>query len=194
MNAELLDVNGDPIPHLYGAGEFGFIASLACNGGHNTGDCTAMERIAGRNAAAEKDPLSELKWETVEVPEEPGMEDFGDDPYMTFQDSGNDYIGVYNGMSPITVKVTMDGDKIGAIECVDFRETSGIGGVAKDVIISQIVEKQQIMVDAYTGATTPSNGIMGAVANALREDSPQYIEAYDEAKAAKASTGAKRKG
>lgn len=177
--AEILDNDGRAIPHLYGAGEFGFIASMCYNGGHNTGDCAAMGRIAGRNAAAAKDPLPEIVFETVEAPENPGMEDFGDDPYMSWTNSGNDYYGSHCGLSMMTAKVTMDGDKIAAIEFVDMRETGGVGSVAVEKLTAQIIETQQISCDTVTGATYTSKGVMGAVANALRNDFPELVEQYD---------------
>jgi predicted oxidoreductase len=53
--AEVLDRDGNPIPHLYSAGELGAMWSDAYNGGGNIGESTAFGRIAGENAAAAKD-------------------------------------------------------------------------------------------------------------------------------------------
>ena len=52
--AEVLDVNGNPIPHLYSAGEMGALFADMYNGGGNLGECVAFGRIAGANAAAQK--------------------------------------------------------------------------------------------------------------------------------------------
>ena len=52
--AEIIDLDGNPIPHLYSAGELGAIWSDAYNGGGNLGECTAFGRIAGANAAEPK--------------------------------------------------------------------------------------------------------------------------------------------
>ncbi|MDO4548803.1 MAG: FAD-binding protein [Clostridia bacterium] len=52
--AQILDVNGDPIPHLYSAGELGAMFADMYNGGGNLGECVAFGRIAGRNAAEPK--------------------------------------------------------------------------------------------------------------------------------------------
>ena len=52
--AEVLDVNGNPIPHLYSAGEMGALFADMYNGGGNLGECVAFGRIAGANAAAAK--------------------------------------------------------------------------------------------------------------------------------------------
>jgi hypothetical protein len=53
--AEVLDKEGNPIPHLYSAGEFGGIISNQYQGGGNLAECLIFGQIAGRNAAAVKD-------------------------------------------------------------------------------------------------------------------------------------------
>ena len=52
--AQIVDPDGMPIPRLYSAGELGSMYSYLYNGGGNLGECLAFGRIAGRNAAAEK--------------------------------------------------------------------------------------------------------------------------------------------
>ena len=52
--AEVIDVNGNPIPHLYSAGEIGALFADMYNGGGNLGECVSFGRIAGQNAAAQK--------------------------------------------------------------------------------------------------------------------------------------------
>jgi succinate dehydrogenase/fumarate reductase flavoprotein subunit len=54
-NARVLAHDGRPIPGLYGAGELGSIWGFIYNGGGNLAECLAFGRIAGRNAAREKD-------------------------------------------------------------------------------------------------------------------------------------------
>lgn len=56
-NAEVLDTEGKPIPHLYAAGECGGVASNMYQGGGNMADNLIFGQIAGRNAAAAKDAL-----------------------------------------------------------------------------------------------------------------------------------------
>ncbi len=46
---EILDLEGQPIPHLYSAGEFGSVWSNMYNGGGNLGECLAFGRISARN-------------------------------------------------------------------------------------------------------------------------------------------------
>jgi succinate dehydrogenase/fumarate reductase flavoprotein subunit len=49
---EILDVQGNPIPRLYGGGELGSPYAHQYNGGMNLGDSMAFGRVAGENAAA----------------------------------------------------------------------------------------------------------------------------------------------
>jgi len=51
---QIIDLDGNPIPHLYSAGELGAIWSDAYNGGGNLGECVAFGRISGENAAEPK--------------------------------------------------------------------------------------------------------------------------------------------
>lgn len=46
---EIINLDGDPIPHLYSAGEFGSIWCHMYNGGGNLGECLAFGRISVRN-------------------------------------------------------------------------------------------------------------------------------------------------
>lgn len=48
--AEILDPFGDPIPHLYSAGEFGSVWGHLYQGTGNVGECAAFGRIAARTA------------------------------------------------------------------------------------------------------------------------------------------------
>jgi succinate dehydrogenase/fumarate reductase flavoprotein subunit len=52
--AQVLNVDGEPIPGLYSAGEFGSIFGMLYAGGGNISECLAFGRIAGENAASRK--------------------------------------------------------------------------------------------------------------------------------------------
>ena len=52
--AEVLDLSGNPIPHLYSCGELGAMWPDMYNGGGNLAEASVYGRIAGRNAAAPK--------------------------------------------------------------------------------------------------------------------------------------------
>ena len=68
---------------------------------------------------------------------------------------------------PITVSVTMDDDKIAAVEVVSNSETPEIAGAALEQIPAAIVAANSADVDIVSGATYTSNGIINAVKNAL---------------------------
>ena len=83
--------------------------------------------------------------------------------------AANEYIGVAQGFSGETkVKVTMDGDKISKIDVLSHGDTDAFFNQAKAVTDS-IISAQSVEVDAVTGATFSSKGIMDAVANALAQ-------------------------
>jgi len=52
--AQVLHVDGNPIPRLYSAGECGSVYAWLYQGGGNLGECLAFGRIAGENAATEE--------------------------------------------------------------------------------------------------------------------------------------------
>ena len=70
-------------------------------------------------------------------------------------------------IGPITVSVTMDGDKIAAVEVLSNSETIEIAGTALEQIPAAIVEANSPDVDVVSGATYTSNGIINAVKDAL---------------------------
>lgn len=53
--SQVISVNGSVIPHLYAAGELGSMWGTIYEGGTNLGECLVFGRIAGKNAAQEKD-------------------------------------------------------------------------------------------------------------------------------------------
>jgi succinate dehydrogenase/fumarate reductase flavoprotein subunit len=55
MHAQVVDVYGQPIKRLYKAGEIGSMFGTFYPGAGNLSECMAFGRIAGRNAAQEKD-------------------------------------------------------------------------------------------------------------------------------------------
>ncbi len=52
VNAQVLDLDGQPIAGLYSAGELGGMTTQMYAGGMNVGECFIMGKIAGANAAA----------------------------------------------------------------------------------------------------------------------------------------------
>ena len=164
VKCEVVDVWNEPIPHLYGAGEFGSFYTDIYNGGGNLGECVFTGRIAGENAAAVK----------TDVMQESVMEgktavDFSQ-VKAVYETAANEYIGVASGMGDnLTVKVTMEGDKIAAIEILSHNETPGLSDNVIAQMPGKIVEAQTTEVDNISGATLTSKGIKAAVADALSQ-------------------------
>ena len=72
-----------------------------------------------------------------------------------------------NTASPIKVEVKLSEDKIESIEIVAQEETPAIATAAFEQIPADIVKYQSLAVDAVSGATKTSNGIIDAVKAAL---------------------------
>lgn len=68
---------------------------------------------------------------------------------------------------PVTVKVTVDGDRITAVEAAGEKETPEIGGKALETLPAAMVEANSADVDTVSGATVTSEAIIKAVKMAL---------------------------
>lgn len=80
------------------------------------------------------------------------------------------YTGVGAGKNgDITVEVTFSTEKIESIRIVSHTETPSLSDAAIEQIPTKIVESQSLGVDAVSGATYTSNGIVEAVADAVKQ-------------------------
>ncbi len=52
--SQIMNVEGEPIPGLYGAGELGSVFGMLYTGGGNIAECISFGRIAGEDAAEER--------------------------------------------------------------------------------------------------------------------------------------------
>ena len=82
--------------------------------------------------------------------------------------------GVYEGAAEgfggeLRVRVQVEDQAIVDIEADASKETAQIGGAAAPKLIERILESQSLQVDAISGATRTSEGILGAVEQALFE-------------------------
>lgn len=66
----------------------------------------------------------------------------------------------------IKVAVTIDGDKIVAIEVKENSDTPGIANPAIEQLIKKVIEEQSSRLDTVAGATYTSEGFLEAVNNA----------------------------
>ena len=172
-NAEVLDTQGNPIPHLDSAGECGGITVCMYQGGTNIAECITFGRIAGKSAAAVKDALPTYTVEAVEsAPAQPGDIDDLVGEEETYETADNQYIGKAQGMDDeIVVRVTVDDGKISQVEVLKQNETEGIGVPATEQLPEKFVgldtEEAINAVDGISGATITSNALKQAVVNAL---------------------------
>jgi succinate dehydrogenase/fumarate reductase flavoprotein subunit/uncharacterized protein with FMN-binding domain len=162
VKCEVLDVWGNPIPHLYSAGEFGSFYTDIYNGGGNLGECAFTGREAGKNAAAPKNdvPRSVMGNKT---PVNFRL------PLPVYTAGPNEYIGTGIGIGgDLVVKVTLDSaKKITAVNFLRLHETRGISDRAVTRIPQAIIAANSTNVDTVTGATVTSRAIIQAVNDAL---------------------------
>ena len=171
-NAQIIGLDDEPIPHLYSAGELGGITTLQYQGGGNMAECLIFGQIAGRNAAAEKDPLPEYKIEAVESSYEymPGTVNDLAKQTTDVELGENQFYGEADGMGgKIGVVVTVEDGQITAIDVVEHNETPNIGEVAVAELPDQIIAAQSVEIDGVTGATVTSTAIFTAVEQALSQ-------------------------
>lgn len=174
-HCEVLDPNGDLIPHLYSAGEFGGINANEYQGGQNLAECLIFGKIAGENAAVPK-ATSQLSTplEQTSVPVEAapasnlGSDNADSDKEFTTAD--NQYLGKSNsGMGgEVVVRVTVDdGQNIKNVEILQQSESDDVASDALAELPKRIVEKNTYDVDSVSGASASSRAIKDAVKDAM---------------------------
>ena len=170
-NAEVTNAQGEPIPHLYSAGECGGVTSNMYQGGGNMAENLIFGQIAGRNAAAQKDdlPLYAIGVVTSEPSYTLGKEtDLRET--KTYETAAGEYIGTGQGLGgPLVVKVTAEGGTMSKIEVMESSETPDVGGKALEKLPDAVLKAQSVEVDAVSGATITSKAFFAAVTEALAQ-------------------------
>ena len=86
--------------------------------------------------------------------------------------NAGEYTGTGQGNNgEIKVKVTFSDTAIESVEVVEHSESAGICEPAMEQIPQEIVDAQTYNVDAVSGATMSSKGIMAAVKDAMEQAS-----------------------
>lgn len=167
--AEVLDACGEPIPHLYSAGEFGGINANMYNGGGNLAECLIFGKIAGENAALPKDDALVTVDETTTA--DLGESDLLTDTADQYTTGEHQYIGVSNaGIGGETVvRVTYEDDTIKQIEVLQNSESADVGRKAIEELPKQMVAENTYDVDAVAGASASSRAVKEAVRKAIRK-------------------------
>lgn len=169
-DAHIVDTAGNPIPHLYSAGELGGLTGRDYQGATNIAECLVFGRIAGTNAALETEPLSSIDASALAFTPGSGSDETPQERIYDLAD--NEYVGTsHDGMGgDVDVKITMDGDAIAAVEVVYEHETKGLGSAAVRQLPGDLLEAQSLDgVEIVSGATVSSGAIMAAFQNALAQ-------------------------
>ena len=87
--------------------------------------------------------------------------------------------GVYMGVADafrgdVEVQVTVENQKVKDISILSYCDNEEYFFRAAPIVIQQMKDEQSLNVDAVSGATYSSNGIIHAVANALEISEDQY--------------------
>lgn len=172
--AEVLDLQGEPIPHLYSAGECGGVASNMYQGGSNMAECMIFGQIAGKNAAEAKDDLPAFDTSTFEselaftLGVETDVSDASEE--ASYETAEGEYVGKGEGIGgSVVVKVRMDGSMMADIEVLEQNETPDVGGKALESLPDMVLEAQSVDIDAISGATVTSKAFFAAVAEAVAQ-------------------------
>lgn len=171
-NSQVMDAQGNPIPHLYAAGEFGGFTSKNYQGASNMTECLVFGKIAGTNAAEKKDDLalyvaksqveSDLSYTL-------GAETDAVDS-AEYQVAENEYVGAASGLGgEIVVMIKMDDSTIESVEVLKESETPEIGGEALKKLPQMVLDKQSSDIDAISGASVTSKAFAEAVKAALEK-------------------------
>ena len=174
-NAEVLDMDNNPIPHLYSAGEFGAIWPAYYGGGMNIAETCAFGRIAGKSAAQPKEELPAIELAPIDSAVDNLA--YAEAAISEFECGENEYIGESFGISnPIVVKVKWVNGVIEDVKVVYNMETPGIATKSLEQIPAMIVAnnsadydllRETADVDAVSGATVTMWGICHAVQDAI---------------------------
>jgi len=173
--AEIIDPFNRPIPHLYGAGELGSSVTNLYQGGTSLANCLIFGKIAGQNAAHQKDATiidkAMLNHSAVSTDDnlvnELLVSDLKTESYSVGKDQ---YIGKSNkGIGgEIVVRVTADNKKnLKGIEILKQAESDEYGLKAIKDLPNEMVKQNTYEVDTVSGASNSSRGIKDAVKDAL---------------------------
>lgn len=166
-NAQILNSQNKPIPHLYSAGELGGMCVNRYQGGGNLAECLIFGKIAGENVA--HNAATATVTITDGVPQINDLADgermdnieLGPDQYLASTEAG---IG-----GKIVVRVTYKDHTIKNVEVLENHETEGIGAVAIKELPSKIVAANSTEIDAVSGASTTTRAVEEAVNKAIKQ-------------------------
>lgn len=181
-DAQVLDIDGNVIPHLYASGNDTGTNIFGIPGNYPGCGCyvsfaLAFGRIAGRKLAAEQEGVN------VEVPADPFT---ADDVVIKVQEveeaeaidlTGATFAdGTYAGQGQgrggkIDIEIQIADGTISVTSLTHEAETRGIGAepIEDGTFAAQIEAAQGVDIDGIAGATLTANGVVEALTNALAQ-------------------------
>lgn len=170
-HAQVLNPDGQPIPHLYEAGELGAPFVNKYTTGGNVADCLISGKIAGENAATIKQdlPISgglNLNEEVINN----NFNSTSDEDKQQYSVDQNQYLGFSNqGMGDgVVVRTTVDNEgKIKNVEILKQTESDDYGLKAVKELPKKMIAENTYDVDAISGASQTSRAIKEAVKDSL---------------------------
>lgn len=172
--AEILDTNQRPIPHLYGAGELGGISTNQYQAGGNLAECLIFGKIAGENAAKAKEPGAATV--VLDAISSASQHETTTDNDLVAEASlaaidltDNQFLGTSaNGIGgQVVVRITYADSHLENVEVMQQSETGEVGGKAVETLPAAMVAANTYDVDGVSGASVSSNAIKDAVKDAL---------------------------
>ena len=166
IDARIIDVNGNPIPRLYGAGTV--ISGMWCGPFYPSCGWAILGTVHwGRKAGANVAALDPWTTDPV-VPAEPVV------PEARAAQPGSYKVGVYQAESvgrngSVAVTVEFSDDAIVAVTVGENMETPEIGSAALDILPGRIAAAQGTDVDALCGATMSSMALFRAVDDCINQ-------------------------
>ena len=166
IDARIIDVNGNPIPRLYGAGTV--ISGMWCGPFYPSCGWAILGTVHwGRKAGANVAALDPWTTDPV-VPAEPVV------PEARAAQPGSYKAGVYQAESvgrngSVAVTVEFSDDAIVAVTVGENMETPEIGSAALDILPGRIAAAQGTDVDALCGATMSSMALFRAVDDCINQ-------------------------
>ncbi|GAX04183.1 fumarate reductase flavoprotein subunit [Secundilactobacillus pentosiphilus] len=167
--AEVLDASGQPIPHLYSAGEFGGINANQYNGGGNLAECLIFGKIAGENAAAVKTDSLVTTTATEAVVDLGGNDLASENVLSQFEVGPDQYLGVSEAGigGQVVVRVTYADGTLKDVEVLKESESEDVGQKAMTELPQNMVAANTYEVDGISGASSSSRALKSAVKNAM---------------------------
>lgn len=166
IDCQVLNAWDEPIPHLYEAGELGSMWGGVYIAGGNVAETCLSGRVAGQNAATEKDDIPTLD---VDLPTENEITVYDKDVLCGAVECGEgEYTGCALGIhGPVIVKVGVADGKMTTIEVVSQFESPQIVRDLFTAMPERMVEANSVDVDGVSGATIASRALRDAVTDAL---------------------------